>query len=311
LWCALGMWATPSMLFPVLSVFIWTGIHIAQTYDASVRDRLARLMGAFAVFLLFTVVLYLPTVLTNGFDAVLDDPLEADRTWKTFVNDQQDKAFAVWAWFTDTASLGLAIAGWVGVAYAVYISARYRAFILALAFGAVPLSLAILFVAPPHAWVYTLFVLHLSTAIALFYLLKWVQERFLPAFAERWRTGVAAGAMLALFIPLGMSIIHKRIPRYPEAALAAAWLKAYGKPNDRVLVESPWDAVFTFHAQAAGVDPAALQRGPADGRVLVLIGTAVDQTLDGLLQRSAYRQMPDSAFRKVEDWRRLEIFAAP
>lgn len=129
-------------------------------------------------------------------------------------------------------------------------------------------------VGPPRVWTYTLFILHLSSAIALFYLLKFVQEKVYPAFAKRMRTAITTLNSLSSACPSsGMRGIQGRIERFPEAELASTWFNGILHRGDRVLVDFPWEAPVEFHFMAAGLGRGPLFVEPTPGHALyVLVG---------------------------------------
>ena len=82
--------------------------------------------------------------------------------------------------------------------HAAFISSKFRFLAFALLFGAAPLVLMRKYVAPPEHWLFAMFIFHLSSAIALYYLLKFVQEKLFPAFSKRWRTVSTAFVLLLM-----------------------------------------------------------------------------------------------------------------
>jgi hypothetical protein len=162
-------------------------------------------------------------------------------------------------------------------------------------------------VGEPVEWAHLLFLFNLSSAIALFYLLKAVKERVYTGFTKRLRTVLATLVLLVGMGYLGMKGIQDRLERFPEAIYAADWLKGILHADDRILVQYPWIAPLEFHMMAEGMDLGTLRNDPAKA-VYVLVGPGDGQTLQEVLARQRYGGVVREPLEKVKDWRRLEIY---
>ena len=309
---ALGMWAVTTMVYAALGCYLWLFMYIWYSYDSSLRRRAVRLGISFGCFLLFTALLYAPVIMMHSVDQLFHHPTVGENTWETFVATHQDKAFELWAYFTDTAATWISIAGMAGLAYAAYVSSKYRVLLIALVLGAVPLSVAQTLIGPPRVWTYILFNLHLSSGIAIFYLLKLVQERVYEGFSKRLRTVVASFVVLAGMGWLGITGMKDRLERHADAHQAASWFIGVLKTGDRVYVATPTDAPFEFYLIEEGLDRDLLrhERSP-NGRMYVLVGPSDGQTLQSVLEANNQRLPEHPPLVKVKDWKRLEIFATP
>lgn len=309
---ALGMWAVTTMVYAALGCYLWLFMYLWSSYDSSLRRRAVRLGLSFAAFILLTALLYAPVIVMHSVDQLFHHPTVGENTWETFVATHQDKAFELWAYFTDTATTWISIAGMAGLAYAAYISSKYRVLLIALVLGAVPLSVAQTMIGPPRVWTYILFNLHLSSGIAIFYLLKLVQERVYEGFSKRVRTVVASFIVLAGMGWLGITGMKDRLERHADAHQAADWFIGVLKTGDRVYAATPTDAPFEFYLMADGLDRSLMHRDPAPGgRTYVLVGPGDGQTLTSVLEANNQRLPAAPALMKVKDWKRLEIFASP
>ncbi|MBK7754777.1 MAG: hypothetical protein IPI41_19900 [Flavobacteriales bacterium] len=183
--------------------------------------------------------------------------------------------------------------------------------IVATALGAIPIVIAQSLVAPPRVWIYTLFVMHLGSAIGLFYLLKLLQDTGLKSFGKRFRTVLTS---LLIFVGmgwLGMRGIRDRIDRFPEAALAADHFKNVLVSGDRVFTDFPWEAPLEFHFMAARIPRGLLYTKPSPRSALyVMVGPAAGQTPESVLLHHELTLDSVTVPDKVMDWKRLEIFAA-
>ncbi len=309
---SLGMWATPDMAYPALMVYAWTLFMLVANYQSTIRRRMFKLIGSALLACGLVFLFYAPVVVVHSLDQLLHHPSAEVNTWTTFVNTQQDRAFDLWAYFTGTASTLLAFAGAVAVVYAAYVSVKYRFLLFALLLATVPLVIIQHEVAPPAVWTFSLMVLHLGSAIGLFYLLKVVRDKLVPAFTKSQRTLVAGSFVLVLLGWLGIRGEGDTVERFPEAQRAAAWLGVNVRPDDRVCVQLPWDAPVAFYLDCERKATVSL-RGPItpSGRVYVLVAPSHGQTPEGVLLDNELRRADFPTLHMLQGWDRLELFGTP
>ena len=310
--CALGMWAVPTMIYAAITVYVWLFLTIMFRYRDSKSARLRLLVLSGVVFAAFTMLFYLPVVLVYGVGQLFHHETMPDNTWANFQEDHLVGALDLWEYLYATAGSAAVWAGVAGFLFAGYISARFRVLVVALLLGAGPLVIAQAMVAPARVWLYTLFVLHLSTAIALFYLLKAVQEKLVPKLGKRVRT-VWTGVFLLVYMGvMAMRVLPERIARFPEAAVVAGYLADATEPGDRVYTEFPWEAPVEFHCMALGMDRSLLHVPPKPGGlVFVVTEPTAGLGLERVLRRHASTLEDIGAPRVVLDLERSVIFAAP
>lgn len=310
--CALGMWAVTSMIHVSLLIYIWLLISITTKYDHTVRTRLFTLLVSVLTFLLVTTLFYYPVVQAHGFDQILHHNTIPFLTWKEFKLVHEAHALELWAYIVDSSATWLALIGVVGLLHAAFISSKYRVLAFAMLLGAVPLVLVQRMVGPPESWLYSLFLFHLSSAIALFYLLKFIQEKLVPNLGKRSRTILASMVLCAGFAVPGMRMAWERTAGMPEAERCIEYAATHLGAGDKIFAEHPWDAPIEFHLLAARMDPAMLY-GTVEDSATIMIATATDpeQTVAGVLRHNG--QVPERwpAPRMVQDWPKLKIFAAP
>lgn len=310
LFCALGMWAAPVMIYPALMVFIWAFFMLVTNYQSTVRRRIAKLAGSFLLFILLSLLFYSPVIIKHSLDQLIHHPSLDDNTWAAFVNTQQDRAFDLWAYFTGTASTVLAFLGAVGIIYSAYASVKYRLLLFAMIIGSVPLVIIQHMVAPPAVWSFCLFVLHLGTAIGAFYLMKLVQDKLAPRFNKPQRTLVAGLFMLTVFGWFGVRGQGDPVERFPEAGEAAEWIKKDTKPGDRVYVALPWDAPVEFHLACDRGDPQVFKGKPVGvGTTYVLVAPGAGQTPLGVMNDDDQGNTAHPELRIVKNWKRLELYS--
>lgn len=314
--CALGLWAVPTMLPAALGVYFWLLFYLMSLYRSSLNRRLLGLLLSFALFVLLSVLVYAPVIATHGLGHLLQHPATGDRGWAEFARTHQDKAAALWVFLNDASTTWVSVLVFAGVAFAAYISVKYRIMLIALVAGSVPLVLLRAWVGSPEGWAFILFNVHLGSGLALFYLLKFVQENVYAGFTKRFRTVLAAALVLAGMGWLGMTMPADRIERFDDAPKAAAWFKDVLHPGDLIRVSAPEDAPFKFHLMAQDIDPAYVNPPVGTGRSYVLVSPAEGQTVGSVLMGSGgtagrYAAADSTAMQMVMDWRRLEIWKKP
>ncbi len=310
LFCALGMWAAPAMLPAALSTYLWLLLYLLSLYKTSLNRRLPLLLLSFTVFIVLTALAYTPVVMTHNLGHLLRHPALGEYDWAQFTRTHQDRAAALWVFLNDTTNLWLSLILFIGMAYAAYISAKYRSMLIALIGGCVPLVLIRASVGAPEGWAFLLFNVYIGTALALFYLLKFVQENIHAGFGKRFRTALACALVL---MGLGWAGITRHVDhghRFVDVPKAAAWFKGTLHPGDRVRVAPPADAPFKFHLRAEGMDPAYVNATGGNGRLYALVSPAEGQTV-GRVIKGDPRSADSTAMVKVMDWRRVEIWLRP
>jgi hypothetical protein len=309
---ALGMWSVPTMIYGALMVYIWLFLHISFRYKGTKAARLRLMVLSGVLFGALTVFFYLPVILVYGVGQLFHHDTMPDNTWDAFQEGHVEGALDLWAYLVATATRWMALLGVAGFLFAGYVSARFRTLVAAMALGAIPLVIFQFMVAPSRAWLYILFVLHLSTGIALFYLLKGVQEKVLPKLGKRVRTVAAGVVLLAGTGYTAMRALPERIPRFPEATVAAQYLADATEPGDRVYVDFPWEAPLEFHCMALRMDRTLLHLPPRPGGlVFVFTSPAYHQTTDNVLWHHKADPQDFGEMKVVLDHERSVIFAAP
>lgn len=314
---ALGMWTVPTSMYWVATVYVWLMLYLGGKYSSSLQQRIAKLVLSIVVFLVLTALFYSPVLIVHGLPYLMSHPELGETSWDKFVAQHQDRSFDLWIYIVDTSRAWIAFAGYAGIMYAAYITSKFRKLFAAMLIACIPLVLVHMNVAPPRAWNWMVIIFHLSSAITLFYLLKFIQDKFFAAFNKRLRTHVAS-VVLALGTGALSTVLLPResgLPRYAEAALAAEHLQGVLQPGDIVLTEFPWEAATEFEAMAHGIDRTCFHmpghRLPGPGtRVYLLVSPASGQTPATVLEQHALSIDALSAPVKLKDWTRLEIYAA-
>ena len=109
--CAFGLWTLPSMIFVVIMVYIWLLFSLTTRYEHSLRPRMNLLLLSIGVFMLLTVMLYLPVIRAHGLDQIMHHPSVPYLNWRQFRRKHDAMSFDLWAYLVDSTSVWLAILG--------------------------------------------------------------------------------------------------------------------------------------------------------------------------------------------------------
>lgn len=309
---ALGTWSVPAFAYGALAVYVWLLIALMQAYDHSLRERVLRLVLSFVVFILLGLALYSPVLQEHGFDQLINHHTYPRLDWVTFDLRHTDMAFALWSMVVDGTSAWIAVLGLVGLVHAAFISSKYRTLVFAAFISAVILCLFMRRLEPAEVWGYLLFLFHLSSGIAVFYLLKFMQEKIFPAWGKRTRTSMAAVLLAPLFAIPGFAFAWDRSMGLPEVQGAVAFLRERMHPGDMLYVQHPWDAPFTFVLRTQHADESMLNAMAREGySIHVVVAVDEEQTPAAVLRH--YGQDPSRwpDLHVVQGWPSFKIYAAP
>ncbi len=256
---ALGMWASPYGLYPAFMVLLWS---------------------------LFHLLLNAPIINNHGLDQLFLHDTSPDQSWKRFKLVQTEGIMDLWFYIVDMGSRWFSILGLIGLVAAAAISQKYRVLAIAMLVSAAVPVLLVRYVPEPEVWLYTLYIFHLSSAIALFYLLKLAQEKVFPKLGKRTRVSVAALSILVLTAVPAMRFLltSDRVMRFPEAAPLAMYLNGAMEGEDRVYADLPWKEPLLFHMMCYGKSKGVAQGvGPLGSHIFVVIDPGEEQTMESVL----------------------------
>lgn len=286
LFLALGMWASPGGLYPALMVLLWSLLHLIFNHSDSLPARLQYWFAGFVVFLVLTLLLYAPIINNHGLLQLFLHESSPDLSWKRFKLVHTEGTMALWFHIVDASARWFALLGLLGLIVAAYISQKYRIMALSMLIGAAVPVLIIRYVPEPGIWSYTLYILHISTAIALFYILKFAQEKFFPKLGKRTRVAVASVVLLAATAWPAMAFLltSDRLHRFPEALVMAEYLDGALDAGDRVHADMPWEDPLLFHLMCRGWSKEVVRGvGPVGGHLFVVMDPGAEQTLASVL----------------------------
>lgn len=309
---ALGLWTMPSYCYAALSVFIWLFLSIAMAYTNSLRERSIRLVFAFIVFVGIAMLLYAPILNEHGLGHITDHHSHPRLDWHTFDLTHTDMAFSLWSLVEDATSGVIIFLGLTGLVYSAFVSSKLRVLLFSMFISGILLCLVLRRIEPPGVWSFTFFVFHLSSAIGLFYLLKFLQEKAFPNWGKGGRTFISSLIVALLFTWVGYGYWWPRTAGVPQADEVATFIEERLRPGDKFYVQHPWDAPIGFALRSTGADVGVLEGSPMEGRmVYVAVGDRPEQTVEGVLRNNEQDPALEVGMHMVQEWPGLKIFAAP
>lgn len=308
---AIGLWTMPAHSYAALAVFLWILISLLMGYTTSIRERIIRLVFVFLVFLALAFLLYAPMMQAHGFDQVIDHHSRPRLDWRTFDQKHTDMAFALWALIESATSGTIIFFSLIGLVYAAFVSSKLRTLLFSLFASGVILCLFMRRIEPVGVWGFTFYIFHISSGLALFYLLKFLQEKAFPTWDKGPRTFLASFVLGLLLIWTGFGYWWGYTVGLPQADKVAVYVRDTLAPGDKLYVQHPWDAPIHFALLAADVDESVLLGDPDRGKAYVLCGSRPVQTVEGVLSTHGQDPGQASTMRMVQEWPELKIFAAP
>lgn len=283
---SLGMWASTYGLYPALMVLLWSMFHLMLNHKDSLPARMHIWFAGFATFLVLTLVLYAPIINAHGMDQLFIHDSLPHQSWKRFKLVQTEGIIALWFYLVDVGSRWFAILGLLGLVAAAAISQKYRVLAIALLISAAVPVLLVRYVPEPAVWLYSLYIFHISSGIALFYLLKLAQEKMFPKLGKRTRVSVAACSILVLTAVPAMQFLlsSDRLQRFPEVAPIASYLKGAMEGEDRIYADIPWKEPLLFHLMCNGKGKGVAQGvGPLGSHIFIVVDPGEEQTMERVL----------------------------
>lgn len=270
---ALSMWSAPSGLYAVVMVWSWTLVTLQLRYRDTFQARMRVWFIGFGVFLLATLLLFAPVIHQYGLGHIVHHTSLPDHSWRAFKRIHTEGTLLLWFHIVETSAAWFAVLGGIGLLVAAYISGKYRTLAMSMLFGAIVPVLLIRYVPGPEHWYFTLYILHVSTALVLFYLLKFVQEKLVPGLGKRTRVAVTAVVLLAAtgWASVSVLLTSDRLQRFPEVADVAHHLDQAMSTQDRVLADGPWEDPLLFALMEHGWAKGAMDVPEAEGSTVYLL----------------------------------------
>ena len=305
---ALGFFAVPVMLYGFVAVVAWLALELWPER----RDRIARrLIPAVLASGVLTALLYAPVVAASGPDALLRNEFVRSLPWSTFKSELPGSiGSTVGLWHRDVPLVLVALlaAGFVtGLAFHSRLSETRTPPAAIAAIVVAALLFAQRLVPFERVWLF-LVPLYLATAAAgALFLARPLTRRLggerLPSAAAAALVALALGATAVASQAVYES---EDTSTFRDGAAVTELLLRELRPQDKVLVAPPADAVLEYELGRRGRDPAELLYWPkpdATDRFLAVVKEGPD---DYVLEHLLADPRLDGV--RVERVRRLERF---
>jgi len=321
----LGIYTLPSMAYPLGGVALWMWLSsrdIAGT-RASV-NVLRRLIFAGLVVSLLSVLMYLPSILFSGPEAIVSNRWVQPLPWSRFVQIAPSEMAAVWGRWQE----GVPVAArWLCAAAAAFALAFHRRIsrdpvplIVPLLICCVLLNLALRVVAYPRTWIFVLVSYLIMAGAGLSRLMRAV-----PGLSSGQREGCEVLVAIALAVWLGGHVVETGSVYWSEetgsvqdADAIVERLQQILRPGDRLLADAPASAVLAYKFRCCF--PKLERFLSAEGtprRVVGLVRThdelEGEGTPDKMRRRMSKDQVDVSAFsapRMIAEYSSLRLYEA-
>ena len=299
---ALGAFAVPVMLYPFGGILVWlaTSWLVAGREAGLLARRLALCVGATAIA---TALLYAPILVASGPSSLASNEFVDARSWSAFVDEIPGHlADTASTWVRDIPAVAGALLGIVLLVSLLRTPRLSR-------FPVPPLAAFVAWIAPvvlvqrvvpfTRVWLFALPVAIVTVSGALGAGLERARRMHAPE--------LAAAVVVALGATLVLSEETVRTSRETGALLdaesVAGTLAEMLRPGDTIVATGS-DVILQYYLARLGVDGAPLYETDHGTRVLVVVNTLGDQSVDGLLEAAGIDAEPVL----VRSWPSAELY---
>jgi hypothetical protein len=321
----LGIYTLPIMLYPLGGVALWMWLSSWEIsgIQGSV-SVLRRLTIAALVVSLLSILLYVPSILFSGPEAIVANRFVQPLSWSRFVQIAPSEMAAVWWRWQErvpTAARWLCAAGAVfALAFHRRISRDPLPLIVPLLMWCILLCLALRVVAYPRTWIFVLLIYLMMAGAGL--------SRVIPAVPGLSSGHREQGQLLlaiALGVWLGGRVVGSGSVYWSEetgslrdADAIVEQLQQILRPGDRLLADSPASAILAYKFRCCF--PQLERFLSADGTPRRIVGLVRkhdelegEGSPDGMRRRMAMDQVDVTAFsapRMLAEFRSLNLYEA-
>jgi uncharacterized membrane protein len=297
LFSSLGLYTTPTMLYPIAMVFTWL---LLSKVIGDVDSRYGRSFFGYLIVSLVAVVIlsgifYSPIIASSGLESIIGNSVVEALSWGDFTQSIPVRVRNTWAewnrdlpnWVSVVSMIGL------GASFIVPKHAQRQRILLTLA-GIIGIGALLLIqrVAPwPRIWIFLLplFVIWISTGIIGII-------ELLLAKIPRGDTilVVMVGIMIAVPLIFGFMRSYfqyeQKLPSNGAVEQMAIYLQGELNPKDVVVVTSPDSIVLRYYLRRLGIpdEVTNLKKGKSFTRAVVVVNKAYGQDLPYVLDRRSF-----------------------
>jgi hypothetical protein len=286
---AIGFYTVPAMLYPFGATILWL-LAMKWLQDHRPYDFLKDLAKSLALTGVLTLVLYAPVVVVSGLSAITSNQWVQPMDWHSFLAYLPGSArttLKMWV-------IGLPLPVWIGLLAAGLSTLLFRKYsenwllllLVAAAVWVVPLAFAQRVFVYARLFLFLLPIVLGLCAAGVTGLLRWpvlsrLRHRALLVSAlficlSLWAavSGVRSGAVYTL----------DEADSLRDAEAITLFFKAYLRPGDRVVAESPSDNPLDYYFGLHAVSSAYLTADPeSSSRIVVVVNDTVHQSIEEVL----------------------------
>jgi Dolichyl-phosphate-mannose-protein mannosyltransferase len=321
----LGIYALPSMVYPLGGVALW--MWLSSWKIAGVRgsvNLLRRLTIAGLVVSLLSILMYVPSILFSGTEAIVANRWVQPLPWSRFAQIAPGEMATVWRRWQEGVP---AAARWLCAAGAAFALAFHRRIsrdpvplVVPLLMCCILLSLALRVVAYPRTWIFVLLIYLMMAGAGLSRLVPAV-----PGLSSGQREHCQLLLAIALAVWLGRRVVgtgsvywSEETGSVQDADAIVEQLQQILRPGDRLLADAPASAVLAYKFRCCFPQlERFLSAGGTPRRIVGLVRTydvlEGEGSPDGMRRRMAKDQVDVSAFsapRMLAEFRSLRLYEA-
>lgn len=308
---AIGMWAVPTMIYMSIFVYLTCVLLLLSKYETTLKDRIQKLLLSVVVFIICTLIFYSPVVIMHSVDQLFHHPTMGENSWEGLKASTADRLAEIMVYWSYTTNPIITFLGILSLLFAGFVSSKFRVLLFSTVLGIVPLVILQGMIGPARIWNFVQFIYCTAIAIALFYALKFVQEKVFSGFHKRARTIIASALLLLLFGGLAMPKVPERYNRYSEAMAVADSLKHSWTKGDGIMADFPWKAPLQYYLIANVTGASGMFEESYSGQAIFLVvSPSSGQTIKSVLGHHNLKEESVSDIKKLIDARQCELYSA-
>ena len=289
---AFGFYNLPIMLLPIGVLYVWMSLsHLFSPTSAPYRSRLEFFiyLAASAIGMIgLTALAYLPIFVRSGFGLFFGNQFVASLSWRDFPATLMSRLQETWAEWTGAVPpvlVGLIIVGLFGSLFLERRTgkSRFPMQVAALAW-IVALLLLRRYNAWARIWVFLVPLVLMWAAAGLVGMADLASTYFLKG--RKLAPAVVAGALLLIVINSAQVIptLPEKLTYKGDVERVAIYMVDHLQSQDKFLVSFPDDSPLWYYVMERGISFPHFQPELGFERVLALVDTSYNQTLDSVVK---------------------------
>jgi hypothetical protein len=318
---ALGLYANPTMVYPIAVVFCWLVIcSLLNRIDPKYGRHIYLYLSLSALsIVLIAGLLYLPIIVYSGIQALIGNNVIASLNWTDFYESVPARIRNTWSEWIGDLHAYLRTVGLFGLAAsAVFPPIRRSGLFLFLAAAALSIGTILLVqrVAPwPRIWLFLLPIVVIWAVAGLIGFFRFIFSKFRAG--DSFLTLLIALAVVFI-LSAGMvrsfGYFSTKSNLTGEVESSAVFLSGFLQEGDVVISTSPDTVVLKYYLQRHEIEPEYLEIADSKPfrRAIVLVNTAYGQSLETvLLERSFEDNVNPGTATIIYHTNRITLYLLP